>query len=358
MTDVFDAERSRLIAVAYGMLGSMADAEDIVQDAWIRWQNVDQHSVRAPAAYLTTMVTRMSIDRLRSARHRRESYVGPWLPEPVVAHSNDPADIVAEAEHFSMAFLHALENLTPVERAVLLLREAFDYDYTEIADIVDKSPDNCRQIATRARGRVAEPPQRRNGDPEREHRVVAAALRAVRAADVDGLISVLADDIVAWSDGGPKRRAARHPVVGAARVARFLIGVARQSLGPELRVTPVTIGGDPGVRLASADELYGVLTFRVEEDRSRASAASSTPTSSAGPADASCPSTPGAERHVATSRCDTSVGATNATGDVRRSRFHVVDAVLRGPRGRTARGHRRVDSAGPGPRSLPLRLGS
>ena len=267
MTDVFAAHRPRLIAVAYGMLGSMADAEDIIQDAWIRWQNVDQHGVRSPAAYLTTMVTRMSIDRLRSARQRRETYVGPWLPEPVVADSNDPSDIVADAEHFSMAFLHALENLTPVERAVLLLREAFDYDYTEIADVVDKSPDNCRQIASRARGRVAEPPRRRNGDPEQERQVVAAALHAVRAADVDGLISVLADDIVAWSDGGPKRRAARHPIIGSERVARFLIGVAHQSVGTDLTATPVTIGGDPGVRLASGDELYGVMTFRVVEDR-------------------------------------------------------------------------------------------
>lgn len=267
MTDVFDAERARLIAVAYGMLGSMAEAEDIVQDAWIRWQTVDQHGVRSPAAFLTTMVTRMSIDRLRSAQQRRETYVGPWLPEPVVAHSNDPADIVADAEHFSIAFLHALENLTPVERAVLLLREAYDYDYTEIADIVDKSPDNCRQIATRARGRVAEPPRRRSADPQRERKVVAAALHAVRAADVDGLISVLADDIVAWSDGGPKRRAARHPIMGSDRVARFLIGIANHSVGIDLTATPVTIGGDPGVRLASGDELYGVMAFRVAEDR-------------------------------------------------------------------------------------------
>ena len=267
MNDVFAAHRPRLIAVAYGMLGSMADAEDIVQDAWIRWQNVDQHGVRSPAAYLTTMVTRMSIDRLRSANHRRETYVGPWLPEPVVAHSNDPADIVADAEHFSMAFLHALENLTPVERAVLLLREAFDYDYIEIADIIDKSPDNCRQIATRARGRVAEPPRRRSADSERERQVVAAALNAVRAADVDGLINVLADDIVAWSDGGPNRRAARHPIMGSDRVARFLIGIAHHSVGIDLTATPVTIGGDPGVRLANGDELYGVMAFRIVEGR-------------------------------------------------------------------------------------------
>lgn len=270
MSDVFKSQRPRLIGVAYGMLGSVADAEDIVQDAWIRWQAVDQRGVRSPAAYLTTMVTRMSIDRLRSARVRRETYVGPWLPEPIVEHAEDPADTVAEAERFSLAFLHAMENLAPVERAVLLLREGFDYDYAEIADIVDKSPDNCRQIAARARGRVHEPPRRRDGDLDRDHSVVAAALKAVRAADIDGLIDVLAQDIVAWSDGGPKRRAARHPVIGADRVARFLIGIARQSVGMELTATRVTIGGDPGVRLDIGGETYGVMAFRVVEDRIQA----------------------------------------------------------------------------------------
>ncbi len=267
MTDPFATHRARLIAVAYGMLGSMAEAEDVVQDSWLRWQGVDHDSVRSPVAYVTTMVTRMSIDRLRSARHRREAYVGPWLPEPIVEQAGDPADIVAEAEHFSLAFLHAMENLTPVERAVLLLREGFDYDYAEIADIVGKSPENCRQIAARARGHVAEPARRRDADPERERVVVMAALEAVRAADLDGLIAVLAQDIVAWSDGGPKRRAARHPVIGAERVGRFLIGIARQGVGLPLTVTSVTIGGDPGVRLDIGGETYGVMAFRVVEDR-------------------------------------------------------------------------------------------
>jgi RNA polymerase sigma-70 factor (ECF subfamily) len=269
MTDLFATRRPRLIAVAYGMLGSMADAEDIAQDAWIRWQGVDHEGVRSPVAYLTTVVTRMSIDRRRSAQHRRETYVGPWLPEPIVERSPDPADIVAEAEHFSLAFLHAMENLAPIERAVLL-REGFDYDYTEIADIVDRSPENCRQIAARARGRVHEPARRRGGDPERERSVVLAALEAVRAADLDGLIDVLAQDIVAWSDGGPDRRAARHPVIGAERVARFLVGIARQSVGAQLTATPVTVGGDPGVGLDIGGETYGVMAFRVVDDRIQA----------------------------------------------------------------------------------------
>lgn len=267
MTDVFDTKRPHLVAVAYGMLGSMADAEDIVQDAWIRWQSVDTRAVRSPIAYLTTMVTRMSIDRLRSAQRQRETYVGPWLPEPIVETSNDPADIVAEAEHFSLAFLHAMEHLNPVERAVLLLREAFDYDYAEIADIVDKSPANCRQIASRARSRVAEPARHRSNDPERDRGVVTATLQAVATADVETLISILTEDIVVWSDGGPDRRAARHPIVGAERVARFLIGVANQFADQGFSAMPVTVGGDPGIRLDVGGEVYGVMAFRVVEDR-------------------------------------------------------------------------------------------
>jgi RNA polymerase sigma-70 factor (ECF subfamily) len=270
MTDVFTTHRPRLIGVAYGMLGSMADAEDVVQDAWIRWQTTDHNSIRSPLAFLTTMVTRMAIDRLRSAQVRRESYVGPWLPEPIVERAEDPADIVAEAERFSLAFLHAMEGLAPVERAVLLLREAFDFDYAEIADIVDKSPENCRQIASRARGRVAQPARHRGRDLERERVVVTAALEAIGSADVEGLIDLLTQDIVAWSDGGPNRRAARHPVVGSERVARFLIGIARQSVGQRLTASPVTIGGDPGVRLDIEGETYGVMAFDVVEGRIQA----------------------------------------------------------------------------------------
>ncbi|MDH3306020.1 MAG: RNA polymerase sigma factor SigJ [Acidimicrobiia bacterium] len=270
MTDVFTTHRPRLIGVAYGMLGSMADAEDVVQDAGIRWQTTDHNSIRSPLAFLTTMVTRMAIDRLRSAQVRRESYVGPWLPEPIVERAEDPADIVAEAERFSLAFLHAMEGLAPVERAVLLLREAFDFDYAEIADIVDKSPENCRQIASRARGRVAQPARRRGRDLERERVVVTAALEAIGSADVEGLIDLLTQDIVAWSDGGPNRRAARHPVIGSERVARFLIGIARQNVGQQLTASPVTIGGDPGVRLDIGGETYGVMAFDVVEDRIQA----------------------------------------------------------------------------------------
>ncbi|MGB7860322.1 MAG: sigma-70 family RNA polymerase sigma factor, partial [Acidimicrobiia bacterium] len=154
---VFEQNRSRLTGIAYGMLGSVMEAEDVVQDAYLRWHGVDPSRVDSPAAYLTTITTRLAIDRLKSAQVRREQYVGPWLPEPIVtSYAPDPAQVVEEAESLSMAMLVALERLNPVERAVLLLRDVFDYDYAEIADVVDKSPANCRQIARRARDKAGD----------------------------------------------------------------------------------------------------------------------------------------------------------------------------------------------------------
>jgi RNA polymerase sigma-70 factor (ECF subfamily) len=266
VTGPFEASRSRLIAVAYGMLGSMMDAEDIVQDAWIRWSSEDRSEIESPPAFLTTMVTRMSIDRLRSAQKRRETHIGPWLPEPIVAGA-DPADIVAEAEQFSLGFLQAMEGLNPVERAVFLLREGFDFDYSEIASIVDRSPDNCRQLASRARGHIAHPPRKAARDLEAERAVVIQALMAVTIGDVEGLVELLASDVVSWSDGGPKRRAARYPVVGAHRVARFLIGLSRngQKLSPTTFM--VTVNGEPAVQMEVGGERYGVMAFEVVEGR-------------------------------------------------------------------------------------------
>ena len=266
MTDPFELERPRLIAVAYGMLGSMMDAEDIVQEAWIRWSSTDRTDVRNPAAFLTTMVTRMSIDRLRSAQARREAHVGPWLPEPIVSGS-DPADIVAEAEQFSLGFLQAMETLNPVERAVFLLREGFDFDYSEIAEIVDRTPDNCRQLASRARSRIAHQPRKPSRDLDGERQIVMRAMAAVTAGDVDGLIDLLAADVVSWSDGGPKRRAARHPIIGADRVSRFLVGLARngEKLSPVSYV--VTANGEPGIQVEIAGEPYGVMVFEIADGR-------------------------------------------------------------------------------------------
>lgn len=263
---LFESHRSRLVNIAYGMLGSVMEAEDIVQDVYLRWAEVDLHEVDNPPAYLTTMTTRLAIDRLRSARVRRETYVGPWLPEPYLSdYEEDPADVVAEAERLSMAMLVAFERLNPTERAVLLLREVFDLDYAEIADVVDKSPVNCRQIAARARQRIGEPQAASRPSPDTEMRLVGEYLAAIDTGDVGRLASVFADDVVLWSDGGGKARAARHLLYGAERVARHLIGVAPQA--PEgMEVRLVRVNGMPGILGRHDGKAIGVLSFDIVDD--------------------------------------------------------------------------------------------
>lgn len=264
MSEQFEANRSRLFGIAYGMLGSVMDAEDVVQDAYLRWANVDQSTIDSPAAYLTTITTRLAIDRLRSARHRRETYVGAWLPEPLVT-SPDPGSIVAEAEQLSLALLTTFERLNPVERAVLLLRDVFDFEYAEIAPIVTKSAANCRQIARRARDRVAEQPRARP-QPEVEERIVFSYAAALVQGDVDGLIQLLAHDVMLWSDGGGKVRAARHPVMGADRVARFVVNVNRKA-PPGLDVRRVRVNGSLGFAAFHDGAPWGVLAFDVADDQ-------------------------------------------------------------------------------------------
>lgn len=265
-TEIFEHNRPRLIGIAYGMLGSLMDAEDVVQDTYIRWMGVDLGAVDSPAAFLTTTATRIAIDRLRSARARREQYVGPWLPEPLLGPvERDPADVVAEAESLSMAMLTALERLQPVERAVLILREVFDYDYTEIADFVDKSPANCRQIARRARERAGDV-SRSHPSPEVETRIIDHYIEAVSAGDVDRLAEIFAEDVVLWSDGGGKARAARHPLYGAHRVARHLVGVAPQAPpGTEVRV--VRANGEISLMGIHGGVAIGIVAFEIDDGR-------------------------------------------------------------------------------------------
>lgn len=262
-TEIFERNRGRLTGIAYGMLGSVMEAEDVVQDAYLRWREVDVAGVESPEAYLTTITTRIAIDRLKSARARRETYVGPWLPEPLVSSFDpDPADVVSEAESLSMTALMALEKLNPVERAVLLLRDVFDLDYAEIADVVDKSPANCRQIAKRAREKAGDPA--RNAPPllERESEILSRYLEKVSEGDVEGVASVFAEDVVLWSDGGGKARAARHPLFGASRVARHLVGVAPQTpAGTQVRIARVN--GDPAVIGVLDGEVIGAVSFEI-----------------------------------------------------------------------------------------------
>jgi RNA polymerase sigma-70 factor, ECF subfamily len=264
---IFEEHRRRLFGIAYGMLGSVGDAEDVVQEAYLRWAGVDLATIDSPAAYLTTVTTRLAIDELRSARRRREEYTGPWLPEPRVTEMDpDPADVVVEAEQLSLAMLTAFERLNPVERAVLVLREVFDLDYAEIADIVDKSPANTRQIAVRARERAGDATRQRSQVTADDHRLMSAYLEAASAGDVERLAEVFSQDVVLWADGGGKARAARKPLFGAERVARHLVGVAPQA-PPGTEISLVRVNGDPAVMATVDGRCIALVAFEVAEGK-------------------------------------------------------------------------------------------
>ena len=254
-----------LFSIAYRMLGSVMDAEDLVQDAWLRWEQAPETEVRSPRAYLTTIVTRLAINRLRSARAKRETYVGPWLPEPLV--TEETPDTAELAESLSMAFLVLLERLSPIERAVFLLHEVFDFEFAEIAPIVDKTAANCRQLFARAKKRVGAPRARFEADPEQARRLVERFTTAARAGDLDGLLAILADDITVWADGGGKAKgAARKPVRGAINVAKFAIGVAQK--GAATAVLHLTaINGQPGFIAYAAGPPLAALAFDIRGDR-------------------------------------------------------------------------------------------
>jgi RNA polymerase sigma-70 factor, ECF subfamily len=236
--------RSYLFAIAYRMLGSVAEAEDVVQEAFLRYHEAGVEA-DSPKAYLATITTRVAIDQLRSARARREVYPGEWLPEPLV---EDEAVRHAEtADSLSLAFLHLLEKLSPVERAVFLLREVFDYPYDEVAEIVGKSPDNCRQILSRAHEHIEE--GRRRFDVSREEReeVARRFLTAWEEGDTDALVELLAPDATVFGDGGGKAPAVPVPLVGAERVAKALIGWGRQAHEHAFVHRPAAVNGEPGL---------------------------------------------------------------------------------------------------------------
>lgn len=246
-TEAFNKYRKMLFSIAYRMLGSVADAEDIVQEAFIRWQQVSGTEVRSPKSYLSSVVTRLCIDHLRSAKVRREEYVGSWLPEPLLTDGSlDVAETIELDETLSMAFLVLLERLTPVERAVFLLREVFDYDYAEISRIVGKSEANCRQIARRARESVAAQRPRFEASAEQEERLMGSFLKACFSGDMEGLLSLLSEDVILYSDGGGKTRAALNPIHGADKVARFFFGILRQ-VPPGFTVRRTLVNGRPGL---------------------------------------------------------------------------------------------------------------
>jgi RNA polymerase sigma-70 factor (TIGR02957 family) len=260
--------RPRAFAIAYRMLGSVAEAEDIVQEALLRVHRALEGGdrIESPRAFVATVATRLAIDELRSARARRESYVGEWLPEPLVADAtDDPADQAEMADSLSLAFLVLLESLSPEERAVLLLRDVFDYGYDEIAAIVGKSEDNTRQLATRARRRVGERRPRFESSREQRDKLALRFLGAAEQGDLGALETLLAHDVELHADGGGKAPAIARPVVGRSRVARTMVAWVRQRLKvPGTEVRPVEVNGQPGAFLLDGSgKLVGVVALDI-----------------------------------------------------------------------------------------------
>jgi RNA polymerase sigma-70 factor (ECF subfamily) len=262
MTDPFVAHRSLLFTVAYEMLGSAADAEDVVQETWLRWDAADQSEVRDARAYLVRAVTRQSLNRLRALARRKEEYVGEWLPEPLLT-TPDVAVDVELAESVSLAMLTVLETLTPTERAVFVLREVFDVSYEEIAAAVGKSAAAVRQIAHRAREHVAARQPRMRVSSTEQRAVAERFALAVQTGDLDGLLSVLAPDVVLVADGGGVRSAARRPIVGARKIVAFFAGSAAKG-GWVIDSSLVWVNGAQAVRLDLDGELDTVMSLVVE----------------------------------------------------------------------------------------------
>ncbi|QEH38019.1 ECF RNA polymerase sigma factor SigJ [Aquisphaera giovannonii] len=264
---VFEEQRPRLARLAYRMLGTLADADDVLQDAYLRWSRGDRSGVESPGAYLSSVVTRLCIDRRQSIEARKEAYVGPWLPEPIVEPDEAAPDRRLEAaESISMAFLVVLESLSPIERAAYLLRRAFDHGYDEIASILGRSEAACRQLVSRAEGRILERRPRFEADPAEAERLTGAFLGACSTGDMDGLLRLLAPDAVVVSDGGGKASAALAPIRGADRVARFFLGVTRKA-PPEMAFRRVLVNGRPGLAAVLGGEVFHVLTFDVDDGR-------------------------------------------------------------------------------------------
>ncbi|GAA2420253.1 RNA polymerase sigma-70 factor [Actinomadura vinacea] len=270
----FGEHRNLLFAVAYRMLGGAADAEDTVQDAWLRWSAVDRSRVADPRAYLVRVTTNLALDRLRSAQARRETYVGPWLPEPMLT-SPDVAEDAELSESVSMAMLVVLETLSPLERAVFLLKEVFGFPYAEIAAALDRSETAVRQLGTRARKHVQARRPRFETDRQERREVTERFLEASLGGDLNRLMEALAPDVVLWTDGGGKVRAARRTIHGAAKVARWMVavtGVPYAGVRPEdMRMRIAEINGVPGLVVDGPDGPIGTISLDVD-DHGRVSA--------------------------------------------------------------------------------------
>jgi RNA polymerase sigma-70 factor (ECF subfamily) len=264
-TEAFVAHRNLLFTVAYEMLGSAADAEDVLQETWLRWVKVDLAQVRDQRAYLVRITTRQALNRLRTMKRRKEAYVGPWLPEPLLT-APDMTENLELAESVSMALMLVLETLSPTERAVFVLREAFDVSYDEIAAAVDKSPAAVRQIAHRARQHVDARRPRTAVPPGQTRAALESFQRALETGDLQGLLDVLAPEVVLVSDGGGLKQAALRPIIGADKVVRFMVGSLAKNTSP-VSVAPAVVNGNPALVLRLAGEIDGVMAIRMEDAR-------------------------------------------------------------------------------------------
>lgn len=265
-TAAFEAVRPRLFGLAYRMVGSRADAEDIVQEAYVRWHQAEQGSIQNPEAWLVTATTRLALDRLRRLKTEREAYTGPWLPEPIVSHQPMPDHNLALASDLSIAMLTLLETLAPEERAAFLLHDVFDVDYGRIASILDRTEAACRQMIHRARERVRGNRRRFDADPEAKRALLETFVAATEAADEAALLALFTPGAVWTADGGGKTAAAPRPIVGLENVVRLILGLRKKWLAERVLEIGV-VNGEPGLLVRDAGHLTAVMAFEVEDGK-------------------------------------------------------------------------------------------
>jgi RNA polymerase sigma-70 factor (ECF subfamily) len=262
---IFEEHRAELFGIAYRMLSSVADAEDILQDGWLKWSSVDADRVAQPRAYLARTITNLSLNKLKSAAVRRETYVGPWLPEPLVTAEEDTGREVEQTEAVSLAMLVVLETLSPLERAVFVLKDVFGFSFSEIAGMLDRPETSVRQVGTRARSHVRARRPRYDAPAPTRRQVTDEFLAACVGGDLNQVMELLAPDVTAWTDGGGKIRAALRPLHGADNVARWILGVLRTPL-PDVAIHPVQVNGEPGLLVTSAGVPDNVVAVDLNAD--------------------------------------------------------------------------------------------
>jgi len=266
MTEAFDELRPLLFSIAYRMTGTRADAEDAIQETYVRWLGADRDSIRSPKAFLTTVISRICVDLLKSAQRKREVYVGSWLPEPIVGATAEPVELV---ESLSFAFLHMLESLTPSERVAFLMHDVFDASYNEVAEALETSGANARQLASRAREHLRAGRPKVKVKRDQHQQLLWAFVQACMEGDAGALFGLLKQDAVLYSDGGGKVQAAINPIYGADRIVRFILGLRKKGVG-DIRGFPVEVNGAPGAALTLNGAPYMIHAIDVEEDRIRA----------------------------------------------------------------------------------------